>query len=58
MNIFSGGSYIEKLLRDGGDLDSMDRSLFDCDVSKKNYKTCYHYLNIQQKEKYNKISFL
>ena len=33
MNIFSGGSYIEKLLRDGGDLDSMDRSLFDCDVS-------------------------
>ena len=33
MKIFSGGSYIEKLLRDGGDLDSMDRSLFDCDVS-------------------------
>ncbi|XP_023347351.1 uncharacterized protein LOC111716154 [Eurytemora carolleeae] len=27
----SGTSYMERLLRDGGDLDSMDRSLFDTD---------------------------
>lgn len=31
---FSASSYMERLLRDGGDLDSMDRSLFSCDVSR------------------------
>ena len=33
LNLCSGTSYMERLLRDGGDLDSMDRSLFDTDVS-------------------------
>ena len=33
LNLYSGTSYMERLLRDGGDLDSMDRSLFDTDVS-------------------------
>jgi hypothetical protein len=28
----SASSYMERLLRDGGDLDSMDRSLFSCEV--------------------------